>query len=341
MKFVAHSIKNLFVIILVLLACSVFGIQPTPTHAQNGGLVVNVSPRQPGPFQNITITVEDYSRNINSLNISWSLDGKVAQTGIGLKEYKLESGALGTVNNVSINIGGVVRTVSIRPALVDLLWQSDTYTPPFYAGKALHSNQDPITIVAEPFFLNSKKERLDPTKLIYDWEVDGKASGTDSGYGKKTLTITPSILIKPVEVEVIVSSTDGVYASSAMIVIPDTKPEIIAYENHPLYGIIFQRALNNKDFIMAGSEAKISAIPFFFSNQQKKSNKISYDWKLNNSAISEKKEEIVFRKPDNVRQGSSRISLTAKNSERFMQFSDVNFNISFTNESETANQGVF
>lgn len=344
MKFFAHSKKNLALTLICLCALSTFaffGWGSMVAHAQNTGPVVTVLPKYPGPYQNVTVKVEDFSRDINGVNISWSINGKAEKSGVGLKEFTFQTGALGSVSNVSINMGGSVETVSVRPTSVDLIWQSDTYTPPFYAGKALHSNQDPVTVVAEPFFLNSKKERLDPNKLVYKWLQDGNIVGSASGYGKKTFTVEQSILLKPISIEVEVSSTDGTYRSNARITISDIRPEVLVYENHPLYGIVFEKALNGKDFVMAGSETKITAVPFFFSNKQKNSGDLLYDWNLNNSSVSEKGNEVVFRKPENVKQGSSLISLNVKNLERFMQYADASFNIKFSNDSETRSQNVF
>jgi hypothetical protein len=329
--------KSLSKVIFVVFALAFFSLGALSADAQNSGIVINTFPKHPGPFQEVKISVEDYSRDINNTNISWSVNGKTAQAGVGLKELKLQSGGLGSVSTVSINIGGTVRTVTIRPASVDLLWQADTYTPPFYAGKALHSNQDPIIVVAEPFFVNSKKERLDPNKLTYRWLQDGNVVQAASGYGKKTFSVNPSILLKPIQIEVEVSSSDGVYQATSRITIADTKPETLAYEDHPLYGIVFERALNGKEFVMAGSETKIFAAPLYFSNEQEDRGSLLYNWNLNNANITEKGSEIVFRKPENVRQGTSFVSVNTKNPERFMQFSDASFNIRFNNDTGATN----
>jgi hypothetical protein len=341
-KFVSSLSLALVFSFVISFVTLISAISTTTAHAQQaGGPVITIIPKHPGPFQNVTIKVDEFSRDPNSLNIAWTLDGKSAQSGTGLKEFKFTTGALGTVHNVSINVGGVSRAVTIRPAVVDLMWQADSFTPPFYSGKALHSNQDPVTVVAEPFFLNAQKVRINPSTLIYNWKQDGKAVGSASGYGKKTFKVTPSILMKPIEIEVEVSSSDGVYHATSRISVSDTKPEVTAYENHPLYGIIFQNALNGKDFVMSGSETRIAIMPYYFSNEQKKINALDYTWKLNNSLIPEKNDEIVFRKPENVRQGSSAVTLNVKNNTRFMQSSDASFNVKFSNEVNNTTQGVF
>src|SRR3989344_1173365 len=46
---------------------------------------------------------------------------------------------------------------------VDLLWQGETYTPPFYKGKSLWSNQSRITFFAMTNGLGN------PANLSYKW----------------------------------------------------------------------------------------------------------------------------------------------------------------------------
>lgn len=312
------------------------------SYAQTAALTLNISPRSPGPFQNVTISVEDYSADLNKTDISWSINGKLEKKGVGIKQFSFRTGALGSVNTVTINMGGEVKEVTIRPAKVDLIWQADTFTPPFYLGKALHSNQDPITVIAEPFFLDSKGIRINPDTLIYRWKRDDKVNGAASGYGKRTFKIVPSVLLKPSTVEVEVTSADGMYSSASSVIIPDSPTEVLAYEDHPLYGIRFQNALNGKEFEISNQEADIMAFPFFFSNQQNDTNELVYNWRLNNNPINQKGNEVTFRKPDGIGSGRSAVSVDIKNVTRFMQTSNTNFFATFMNEApEVSGPNIF
>ncbi len=311
-------------------------------NAQTEALRVSVLPQYPGPFENVSITVEDFSRDLNKVDISWTVNTKAVQHGVGMKRLELTTGALGSVTTVTINMGGVSKKVTIRPAVVDLLWQSDTYTPPFYKGKALHASQDPITVVAEPFFVDSKGARLDPEKLVYKWKQDDTVNGALSGFGKKTFKITPSILPKPIDIEVEVSSSDNSYHAVSSISIPNTNPQVIFYENKPLYGIDFAHALNNSAFEITENEARITAVPFFFSNQQNQFNLLSYNWTLNSNKVDQEGNEVILRKPENGTSGQSSINLNVKNLERFMQAASASFTAKFNNQASTQNsQTIF
>jgi len=336
------TVKKLSFIKYFLLSVFLFFVFTSFAHAQTDALRVTVLPQNPGPLENVSITVEDFSRDLNKVNISWSVGNKVVEQGVGLKRFELSTGVLGTVTTVSINMGGVTRKVTLRPAAVDLMWQADTFTPPFYKGKALHSSQDLIVAVAEPFFVDSKGVRLDPSKLIYEWKRDKTINAALSGYGKKTFRITPSILPKPIEIEVEVSSSDNTYRATASVTIPNTTPEILFYENKPLYGIDFAHALNEKDFEIKESEARIIAMPLFFSNQQNNFGLLSYDWTLNGNRVNEQGSEVILRKPENGSSGQSSINLAIKNLERFMQVANAGFTAKFSNEASTQNsQTIF
>lgn len=312
------------------------------SHAQTNALRISMIPQFPGPFEPIAVDVEDFSRDLNKIDISWSVNGKIEQRGVGLKRFRLNTGALGTITNISINMGGDIHQLTVRPATTDLLWQTDTYAPPFYKSKALHSNQDPIIVVAEPFFLNSQGVRLDPEKLIYRWKQNGKFNDFASGYGKKTFKIVPSVLLKPIDVEVDVSSVDGIFHSVSSISVPNSKTEVLLYENHPLYGIIFEKSLNGGEFPITNHEVRIIGTPFFFSEEQKKLGQLVYDWKLNNSSVNQPGNEVIFRKPEGSGEGRSFVSLGIKNTERFAQASSASLYVQFKNEEEApADQNIF
>lgn len=310
----------------------------TPTNA----LRISVVPEFPGPFEDVNISVENFSTDLNKTTISWSLNGKVQKSGVGLKRFVFKSGALGSETLVDIDMGGDVQRVSIRPASVDLLWQADTYTPPFYLGKALHSNQDPVTVVAEPFLVQKNGIRLDPTQLIYKWKKNGVVVDNSSGYGKKSFQVNGSILLKPIEISVDVSSQSGEYQATASIVVPDTQTETLLYENNPLYGIMFGKELTEKAVALSDTEIRIMSIPLYFSNQQKNGGLLEYRWSLNNITVNQQGNEVIFRKPDGTASGKSLISLAIENKERFTQSSNASTNITYnTEEQGTESQPIF
>lgn len=330
--------KNFYLFLTILIG---FFALHSVVSAQAPARRINISPESPGPFQSVTISVEDFSGDIDATKITWTVNGKAATEGTGRKSYTVRTGALGTKTDVSINIGGSVENVSLRPAVVDLHWQADTYTPPFYQGKAQHSNQDTVTVVAEPFFLTSAGARINPDALVYRWKVDGRVNQNASGYGKKSFQVASSVLPKPLTVDVDVYSADETYRGQATIVIPESTPEVLLYENDPLYGISFSKALNGGEHTISNTEVTVLGIPFFFSNSQRNTGSLTKIWKLNGNTINESGDEIILKKPSGDVSGRSQISFEVKNPVRFMQNAKGDFYVRFNNENSSNSTGFF
>src|SRR3989344_1441328 len=91
---------------------------------------------------------------------------------------------------------------------VDLLWQGETYTPPFFEGRSLWSNQSRVTIVAVPQGLGNA------SALNYRWTKNDTVLGSLSGVGKSLLSLKDTILSKPQTIKVEVVSGERVLASA-------------------------------------------------------------------------------------------------------------------------------
>ena len=310
---------------------------PQTSHAQinfinsteGQALRVTVLPRYPKAFEKVSVSVEDFSRDINGLNISWSQGGRVVAKGIGMKSFGFTAGALGSVGDVTVTIDGSTHTIPIRPAEVDLLWQASSYTPPFYKGKALHTNQDAITVVAEPFFVTRQGVRVNPTTLVYKWKQNGIIAEESSGYGRKIFTVRPSALSKPIDVEVEVTSTTGEYAAIGRTVITETTPKLLVYEDSPLYGIRSEHALNGKGFLFGDkSEATFVAIPLFFSAIRPSDPNLEYTWSQNSVRTNQESSEVVFRAPAEGG-GTATVRASVKHKTKYLQGADAPFVVEF------------
>ena len=74
----------------------------------------------------------------------------------------------------------------------DILWEADTYTPPFYQGVALPSKGSSVKLVAIPNLYYGGK-LLAPEKVDYRWEKNGNFLDTASGVGKQTLNFIAGV----------------------------------------------------------------------------------------------------------------------------------------------------
>jgi hypothetical protein len=112
--------------------------------------------------------------------------------------------------------------------------------------------------------------------------------------------------------------------ASKMVTIKVVDPIMVFYENSPLYGIVYEKSINN-GFNLEGQEVSIVASPFYFNINDN----INYNWSINNkSEPNIKGLSVTFRKPGDV-DGSSFVSINVENQDRVLQSGDGNFRINF------------
>ena len=213
---------------------------------------------------------------------------------------------------------------SVHAQSIDLLWQGEVYTPPFYKGRALWSTQSRITLVAIPHGLGSA------TNLNFKWTKNGTVLGNINGIGKNKLSFLDSGISRPqtIKVEVLSSSQGGVLANTSAVVMPI--PSIMAvYENNPLYGFMFHRDIGGV-YELQEREVTFTIFPFFFNVLGRADNRLSYGWRTNNGG-SETKNSVTYRTPDDTI-GSSRVSAKVSSKEAITQNVNKSFLIQFGNQ---------
>ncbi|PIR70321.1 MAG: hypothetical protein COU46_02145 [Candidatus Niyogibacteria bacterium CG10_big_fil_rev_8_21_14_0_10_42_19] len=262
---------------------------PGLSGLNTSGSTIKIEPKFPGSNEEVTLFYSSFSFDVDRANITWTRNGKVVLKGKGEKQYKFVTGPIGQLETIqvsAINENGVEFTASeiFRIGGVDLLWNADTIIPAEYEGKAFPSFASKITVTAFPqFFVGTN--RISPNSLIYKWYVDGNIYKSSSGAGKRSMTFefTPSLLGKEtLNVYLNVSNSEKTIISEKNISIPVKEPRILFYEEKPLEGANFARAL--KDFSMfPGEEREFRAVPYFFSKNGKE--ELKYSWMLNNKMI--------------------------------------------------------
>jgi hypothetical protein len=88
-----------------------------------------------------------------------------------------------------------------------------------------------------------------------------------------------------------------------------TSPAILFYEDSPLYGVFYNKAVGDK-ILLSNAEVKIMASPYGFNMNDS----LRYEWSINNLIHDElaQNKNIVLR-INGTDQGRSDISLTMKN----------------------------
>jgi hypothetical protein len=297
---------------------------------------INIYPNNPGPNTKTSISIENYSIDLNNSIITWSVDGKQIQSGQGLKSINITTSKLGVITKVHIDIKTaegmtVSKDIPIRPTQIDLVWQANSYVPPFYEGKALYSGQSLMKLVALPNIIDSNGKNIDPGQFVYKWTKNGGVLGNVSGYGKNYIYIQGDILGEPINIKVDISSTlDGGISASKEITYSPTDPVVAIYENSPLFGYVFENALPSTA-ILKEQEMNLVGIPYFFDATSRNDSDLKYNWIMNgNPAGGQNGDSIVFRNEKNLK-GTSNISLRVQDTSKIGQFAGKQFSLNFGN----------
>src|SRR5688572_27784159 len=125
-----------------------------------------------------------------------------------------------------------VTTETVAPN-VTLLWEAQTYVPPFYKGKTLLADGGDVKIFAFP------PDHLgDPSALRYMWKIDGEVRGDDSGIGRSFFIHRSGLFGGAPLIIVEVYRGDEKVGTGALRV-PLVAPRIAVYPVLPLAGILF------------------------------------------------------------------------------------------------------
>ncbi|MDO8579631.1 MAG: hypothetical protein Q7R72_02040 [bacterium] len=320
-------------ILLFVFSLSFFSL----AHAQgipgvNEPVTLQTSPRFPKPDTTVTITAQSFSTDLNRAGFSWISGGKVIKQGTGVTSVVVPSGKVGILTSVSVtvttvDIGTISQEVSWRPADVTLVWKSDGYTPPFYRGKALESYGASFRVTAIPEFFTEAGKRIDPKTLVYTWKKNGTIDPNQSGYGKDSFTSSQASYIRGGDdINVEVSNNDGSIIATKTTTISPGIPEIIFYEESPLYGIQYEEALNDT-FNLTAEEVTLCAEPFNVSTNNIFAG-LNLDWSINGDSVPsfKDKNKITLRKAGAVG-GQSAIGLSIQHQTKILQGGIASINI--------------
>lgn len=313
----------------------------SPTLAQIDVPVVpadfslQLSPEIPGPGSTVSAQVQSYGENLARAHITWSLNGKIIDDGVGIVGTSFVVGAIGSSNILRVSATlpsgrSLSTSATIRPAGVDLLWQSRVYTPPFYSGKASVPYDASITFSAIPFFVGADGTRLNPANLTYTWHLNGLVLGNISGRGAQTVTMPGPKIYRGVTVSVDVSNADGSIRATRSTSFNGEQPFILFYEDDPLLGVRFERSLP-QSVSLTRTEATISAFPYFFSTENRGGGLLSYTWTLNGAPASPSNQnpaDLVLRQTGGAA-GTASIALSIQNLSQIFQATNLNLTVNF------------
>lgn len=330
----------LFFSVELLLVFGFLFLIPFLAHAQFGGtgnveaLQVSIVPDIPEPGERVWANAESFTADINRAQVVWSLNGIPVKSGRGEKAFSFtvsDVGALTTLGISVIGADGVVteRSFSFSPASVDLLWQATSYVPPLYAGKALLPPMGSYRVVAIPHVVQGGAT-IPVGQLSYTWKRDGTVLGSASGYAKNVLDMTGSKLGRVQRIEVVVEDPSGKTVVKKTLIIPTVEPQIIFYENHPLSGMHFERAIEGS-YHPENDEVAIIGYPFFFDVAKPTDPSLAYVWMVGPTKItpsSENQNRITIRRQEGVT--SALFRLEVRNAAAVLQSAHASGHLDYT-----------
>jgi hypothetical protein len=252
----------------ILLAGTLFA--PLLASAQFLGadpLTLSVSPQFPHPYDRVTITPSSTLINLAASTITYTVNGKAGGTVSGGNSFSVQAGASGSVTTVAITATGpdgtYQKTLTLTPSDVELVAEPQTTAHPLYPGGRLVGSQSTVRLVALAD-LRGASGAIDSKNLVYSWKLGDQQLAPQSGLGRSVLMVTAPERYRNATVSVTVSSQDGGVNGQASLNLAPVEPELRVYENDPLLGPRYDRALLGT-FSMRDSEASFVAVPYFFS----------------------------------------------------------------------------
>lgn len=310
----------------------------SPALAASGDLLgsasIELNPSFPKPNQSVRATVSTFATDINRANITWLVNGVVVSQGAGEKSISFETGNPGTTTTVAVRVssqssGTLTDSITITPAEVDLIWESDTYTPPFYKGKALHSSQSNVSIIAIPQ-IRVSGNKVPQNQLVYEWKINGEPRNDVSGIGRNAVQYQgPRILGRDI-VEVVVSTQSGnIYASNSVSV-NTVDPEIYFYKDDPLKGIDYARVLGGSLGLLS-EEYTLRVEPYYVTKTDYDTDNLQFSWTLNGELISleSNPESLTIRHAGT--EGVSTLRLEISNIVKSLQEAGRSINVYYGN----------
>ncbi len=323
--------QRFYIVLFLLFLIPLSSLAQTPGSIDS--IEIRVTPEKPSPGQSVTVKIESFLTDINKANMSWIVDGKTIDSGLGKTSFTTNAPQNGRSSTITIIIKTsegreLRRSVLLRPADVSITFESIGYTPPTYRGGTIPVYQSLVKFVAIPEFYTTAGVKIDPETLIYTWKKGSTVLGNDSGYGKQSVFIKAGVIPEPMTVSVSVQSKDSKIDGEAAIRTDFQAPEIQFYKEDPLYGILYNRAFQNSE-PLTNNEFKIMSAPYYFEDTG------NFVWSINGVErpdLSNQK-SITFRN-NGLREGKSIIGLELRGVKNILQSARKDFEVYFNKKQE-------
>ncbi|MSU44745.1 hypothetical protein EXS45_01005 [Candidatus Nomurabacteria bacterium] len=323
---------SLLYLIVILLVFGVISI-PKVNAQSSSDILVDIIPPNPAPYENISINLKSYVNNLDSVLISWSVNGKTTSSGIGKKSFLTTTPAAGEEMNITATVslpnGAINTKIIIKPSVMVLLWQAnDSYVPPFYRGKALPTPDSEVKVVAMPE-VRIGSSIISSQNMTYYWKKDYTNNVDGSGYGKNFFLYINDYLEDSNNISVTASTVDQKYSSSVSIDIETTQPKILFYKNDNNFGTIWEKTL--LDMYKIQGRELVEAAPYFISPKEIQNPILIWSWFINDNRVNltSFKKYLMPLQAEAGTHGTSILRLNIENRDKIFQTTNKEINIEF------------
>jgi hypothetical protein len=269
---------SIFIVIIFFFLWAPFVNSQLISHDE---IIIVSKPETPGPEETVTLRADFFGSDLNRATIKWYKNGKLESQGTSVKEFSFETGPLGSQTSIRVDITTekgefFSKTLTVRPTSVEIVWEADTHTPPFYKGKALPSSGSNVKLVAIPEFITSEGIKIPKEDLFYKWKVDGGSNV--EGKGKFVAFATAPLLSNTIKASLEVSNQERTLVKEYSTEIKMEEPEALFYKNDPLFGIFYEKAFP-KSFSAESGEVTVRVEPFYLAKRSVLEG--VYTWEIN------------------------------------------------------------
>lgn len=304
-------------------------------------LTISANPEYPGPNSIVTLTAESPLLDLEDSDIEWSVNGNSAGSG---QSIKVPLGGLGQETDVSVSVSGESgndsATLSLVPTSVDLLWEADSYVPPFYRGRAQAGSGSSIRVMAIPHFVNTDGTTVPSSEINFTWKLNGAIDETQSGLGESSAIFPAATLYDSDVIDVTAQAQGASLAGESSVTIRTLPPDLVLYEDNPLFGVTYYDALPQSS-TASESDTSFAAVPYFANAASANDPSLAYAWTVNGSPVAAAPQDPSEITIDAESAGVASIGLSISNpSDPFFSVSG-SWQVAFTESAEASSTDVF
>jgi len=324
----------LFLIVLAIFSFFNFSVAQNSNTSSLASLNIDTLPASPRAGDGVTFTLSSNLIDLNSSKINWYVDDIIQKTSSNKTlTIKMKSdGQNTTVKAVIETVDGIIKetTKTISSSGVDLIVEPISYTLPFYKGKPLFPREGVAKIVAIPDIIINGTRMLSKD-LNFKWTRGENVLGSESGKGQNSIIVTSTIPVRDISIDLQVLDDSGnVLAENSKMINLDN-PSILFYEESPLYGILYNKAIVNDYYLGVREEFTVIAKPFSFDFLTDTQNNANYNWYVNgnNTDTAGKANELLLKQAGTNLKGTASVSLNVSNTNKINQYASGSFNVDF------------